>query len=374
MNARLGRALVAVAALASLTACASGGNALRPLPTRGDHFFVAGYHPYWAPTAWPGYPFDALDRLYFFEIEAGPDGSLSDTHGWPGEALGMVQRAQEAGVDVVPTISMHGVEGFSELFASAASVDRLVDECLALLAATPGLGGLHLDFEVFSPVAPQVRDGYTAFVAELRRRLTEADAGYVLSAFVLAFDDDDVYAEEALAESTDYLVVQGYDYHSANEPNTGPVAPLRGWGRLNWGYVVDRFLELGVPPRKIVMSVPLYGYEWPTDGEEPGSTTRSQGAEILVAPPPDVMPELVRASLVAARVGLMRDYESDSPYYVYRDQGGWRQGWFEDARSLGAKYEFVRERGLGGVAIFPLAYGNDELWADLREAFTAPRR
>jgi spore germination protein len=277
-------------------------------------------------------------------------------------------------VDIVPTISMHGVEGFSALFASPRSVDLLVEECLGLLAATPGLGGLHLDFEVFSPVDEGVRDGYTDFVMKLRRRMTEADAGYILSAFALAFDDDDVYAEESLAASTDYLVVQGYDYHSAGEPNTGPVAPLAGWGRLNWGYVVDRFLELGIPPRKIVMSVPLYGYEWPTDGEEPGSTTRSQGSEILVAPPPDVMPELVRASVVAARVGLLRDSESGSPYYVYQDQGGWRQGWFEDAESLRAKYAFVRERGLGGVAIFPLAYGNDELWADLREAFRAPRR
>ena len=374
MSYRLGRELVALVALTSLAACASGGTALRPLPTRGDDFFVAGYHPYWAPDEWRSYPFDALDRLYFFEIEAGPDGSLSDRHGWPEEAMAMVERAQEAGVDVVPTISMHGVEGFSELFASAANIDHLVEECLALLAATPGLGGLHLDFEVFSPVDPGVRDGYTDFVATLRRRMTEVDRNYILSAFVLAFDDDDVYAEDSLAELTDYLVVQGYDYHSANEPNTGPVAPLRGWGRLNWGYVVDRFLGLGVPPRKIVMSVPLYGYEWPTDGDEPGSTTRSQGNEILIAPPPDVMPELVRASLVAQRVGLLRDYESDSPYYVYRDQGGWRQGWFEDAQSLRAKYAFVREHGLGGVAIFPLAYGNDEMWADLREAFRAPRR
>jgi spore germination protein YaaH len=374
MKAALGRTLVALAVLASLSACASGGGVLRPLPTLGDRFFVAGYHPYWAPEAWRGYPFDALDRVYFFEVEAGTDGRLSSPHGWPGEWLAMVQRARDAGVDIVPTISMHGVEGFSALFASPRSVDLLVEECLGLLAATPGLGGLHLDFEVFSPVDEGVRDGYTDFVMKLRRRMTEADAGYILSAFALAFDDDDVYAEESLAASTDYLVVQGYDYHSAGEPNTGPVAPLAGWGRLNWGYVVDRFLELGIPPRKIVMSVPLYGYEWPTDGEEPGSTTRSQGSEILVAPPPDVMPELVRASVVAARVGLLRDSESGSPYYVYQDQGGWRQGWFEDAESLRAKYAFVRERGLGGVAIFPLAYGNDELWADLREAFRAPRR
>jgi spore germination protein len=203
--------------------------------------------------------------------------------------------------------------------------------------------------------------------------MTEVDPSYSLSAFVLAFDDDDVYAERALAELTDYLVVQGYDYHSSSEPNTGPVAAVTGWGRLNWGAVVDRFIGFGVPPRKIVMAVPLYGYEWLTDSDEPGATTRDQGVEILVAPPADLMPELARGSAQAARHGLRRDIESGTPYYAFQDQSGWHQGWFEDAQSLRAKYAFVRERGLAGVAFFPLAYGDAAVWADVREAFRLPR-
>ncbi len=64
---------------------------------------------------------------------------------------------------------------------------------------------------------------------------------------------------------------------------------------------------------------------------------------------------------------------SGTPYYAFQDELGWRQGWFEDAESLRAKYRFVRERGLGGVAIFPLAYGDAALWTDLRAAFVEPR-
>ena len=55
---------------------------------------------------------------------------------------------------------------------------------------------------------------------------------------------------------------------------------------------------------------------------------------------------------------------------------GWTysfQGRFEDAESLRATYDFVREHGLGGVALFPLAYGNAPLWDDLRSAFSRPR-
>jgi spore germination protein YaaH len=93
----------------------------------------------------------------------------------------------------------------------------------------------------------------------------------------------------------------------------------------------------------------------------------------VLAPRPDVVPELTRAPAVAARWGLLRDPVSGSPYYVYADATGWRQGWFEDAQSLRAKYAFVREQGLGGVAIFPLAYGDEPLWNDLRDAFRRPR-
>ena len=367
----LGRSL-ALLTLVGLGACAGGPRGVVPMV--GERFFVAGYHPYWAgEEAWSDYPFDALDRLYFFEVEAARDGTLGDPHGWPEQWTGLAERARERGVDLVPTLSMHGVEGFQELFGSPDAVSRLVDEAVALLRTTPGLGGLHLDFEVFSPVEQDVRDGYLQFVARLSRRMTAMDPSYTLSAFVLAFDDDDVYAERPLSELVDYLVVQGYDYHSAGEPNTGPVAPLSGWGRLNWSYVVDRFLSFGVPARKIVMAAPLYGYEWPTDTDEPGSTTRGQGTEIVLAPRPEVVPELSRAPDMADLHGLRRDPVSGSPYYVFRDQSGWHQGWFEDAESLRAKYRFVRERGLGGIAIFPLAYGDTGHWRDLEEAFRLPR-
>jgi spore germination protein YaaH len=351
-------------------ACAYSGP---PLPTQGDQFFVAGYHPYWAGDVWQTYPFDALDRLYFFEVEASPDGGLRDRHGWPEQWLPLIEWASTTGVDLVPTISMHTAEGFEELFASPANNTLQLEEALDLLLATPGLGGLHLDFEVFSPVSPDVRDGYTDFVAELRQRMSETDGVFTLSSFALAFDDDDVYAEEALAEVVDYLVVQGYDFHSAGEPSTGPVAALSGWGRLNWESVVDRFIGFGVPPRKIVMAVPMYGYQWPSETDQPGSVTRGSAVEVLLAPPPDVLPELPRARDQVTLHGVRRDPESDIPYYAFQDATGWHQGWFEDAESLRAKYAFVRERGLGGVALFPLAYGDAAIWGDLREAFRRPR-
>jgi spore germination protein YaaH len=357
--------------LLATTACASGRGPGRVTPTDGERFFVAGYHAYWAEAAWDDYPWDALDELYFFELEVGADGTVANAHGWPDAAL--LARAREGGVRIVPTVSLHDAAAFSQLFAEPASAARLVEEMVALLAATPGLAGLHLDFEVFEPVALDVRDGYTAFVTRLERRMAEIDPSWTLSVFALAFDDDDVFNERALAEVADFLIVQGYDFHFSTDTRAGPVAALRGWERLNWGVVVERFLGFGVPARKLVMAVPLYGYQWPTTSDAPGADTRGVAVEIPLTAPAAVVPELPRAFAEAARHGTRRDPVSGSPYYAFQDATGWHQGWFEDAESLRAKYAFVRERGLGGVALFPLAYGEPTLWDDLREALRAPR-
>jgi spore germination protein YaaH len=342
-------------------------------PTAGDRFFVSGYHPYWAGDVWRTYPWDALDELYFFELEVGSDGTVADPHGWPEAWLPLVERARTEGLRVVPTISQHDATAFVALFGDPARIARLVDELAELLIATPGLGGLHLDFEVFEPVPAESRAGFTTFVAALDARLAQLGASFALSTFALAFDDDDVYDEAALAELTDFLVIQGYDFHSRGEARAGPVAAIAGWGRLNWEVVLDRFLQLGVPARKIVMAVPLYGYRWPVTSEAPGADTRGVAVETPLAPPEGIVPELPRAFAEAALHGVRRDPASGSPYYAFQDATGWQQGWFEDAESLRAKYEFVREHGLGGVALFPLAYGDATLWPDLRGAFSRPR-
>lgn len=121
------------------------------------------------------------------------------------------------------------------------------------------------------------------------------------------------------------------------------------------------------------MAVPMYGYRWPATSDAPGAETRGSAVEIPLTAAADVVPELPRAFVEAARHGVRRDAESGSPYYAFRDSTGWHQGWFEDAESLRAKYAFVRERGLGGVALFPLAYGEASLWVELRAAFNQPR-
>jgi di-N-acetylchitobiase len=231
--------------------------------------------------------------------------------------------------------------------------------------------GAHLNFEVFGAVDPAAREGLTDFVRSLSSALKAYRNDAELTIFLPGYDHGESYDELALSRIADGLIVQGYDMHWLDGPTAGPVAPITGWEGANWSGILDRYLSLGVAPEQIVMTVPYFGYEWPTAGSEPGSATRGVGVPITYAPvDPDLLP-LIRVSATARAAGLevFRDPVSDSPYYRYRGEDGWYQGWYEDGRSLAAKYRLAKTRGLGGVAIFLLGYDGQRLESELRRAF-----
>jgi spore germination protein YaaH len=199
-------------------------------PGSARPFFVAGYHPYWAGEHWDGYPRALVDELYFFEIEAAGDGGFLDRHGWPNAWTELIADAADWDVQLTPTVSMHDPVAFQALFRDPGSVERLVAGIMSLFTETPGLAGIHLDFEVFEPIDLAARDGFTSFVARLRARMRALDPEPALSIFTPAFDDDDAYDERSLGTLADYLVVQGYDYHSMASDSAGPVGAVEGWG------------------------------------------------------------------------------------------------------------------------------------------------
>lgn len=365
--------LAALLLLPGLGACAPRAPGPAASPQGKPGLFVTGYHPWWSGDEDHTYPPEVLDQLFYFEIEAGPDGEILDSHGWPEGWSGLRERARRAGLQVVPTVTMHDPQAFESVFRDSSRSERLLEAVMAILRADPSLRGIHLDLEVFQPVSPEARDGYTAFVAALDRRLAHEDPGLGLSVFLLAFDDADAYNERALAEIADWVVVQGYDFHARGGERAGPVAALRGWGRLSWEAMAQRFDSLGVPRERMVLGAPLYGYEWPTDSPEAGAATRGEGRAVPLAAPEAVLPELPRARERAGRHGVRRDPASGSPYYTFQDaDGGWWQGWYDDEESLAEKIRFVREGGYGGIAFFPLSYGDDQLWRTLAPLLRSP--
>lgn len=334
-------------------------------------FQVFGYHAWWMRDQWRGYDTAVLDKVMFFELRATAEGRFDETNGWFEVGPGFVEAMHARGVAVVPTVAVLDAATFRGLLADPLHRRTLRDETLRAIRAA-GADGVHLNFEVFEAVDPAVREGLTAFVRALRQALVAEHPGAQLTLFMPGFDYGEAYDEAALAREADYLVVQGYDMHWLTAPEAGPVAPLDGWAGANWRAIVDRYLALGVPRHKIVMTVPYFGYEWPTEGPDPGAATRGEGVPITYAPVDEAYLPLIRIAATerVARYGLHRDPVSGAPYYAYRGADGWYQGWFEDGASLRAKYAFIRQERLAGVAVFPLGYDAGLLAPVLREART----
>ena len=109
--------------------------------------------------------------------------------------------------------------------------------------------------------------------------------------------------------------------------------------------------------------------------EAPGApgnlaATAGPGVTVPYSAPPEMVGGAPSARDQAATHGVQRDADSETPWYRYRTEDGWRQGWYDDAESVKRKVEFARSRGLGGIAIFPLAYGDMEIWQHLRAALS----
>lgn len=370
-----------IAVLVLIAGCRTAGPVETPdettapaeVETATEAFVVAGYHPWWLRDAWEEYDPDVYNEIYFFSIEVDSTGGIAERNGWPDRWFRMQRELSDAGVRVTPVVTLFSQRAYEGLFETADASSQLMETLLGLVRDSPGIGGLQLDFEVYQPVAPSVRTNFTEFVERLRNEMDAIRPDLTLSLYLLAYDQSDVFDEQGIARAADYVVVQGYDLHGRTEDRTGPVAALEGWGDRNWTAIVDRFQDAGVPASKIVIGTPFYGYEWPAESPDPGARTRGTGRTISYAPvdttylkesPPDAL-EAVR------RHGLRRDPASGSPYYAFEDSTGWRQGWFEDAESLERKFEWVTAQGLRGVAVFPPAYGTDELARSLRESFGA---
>lgn len=358
-------AAILILPIVLLAACGSTEEVTAPVepPAPETEALVAGYHPWWLRNAWETYDRSVYDEIYFFSVEVDSSGSISERNGWPDRWYAMQRDLSNTGVRVTPVVTLFSQSEYEHLFDTRQSSAHLMETLLSLLRDSPAVGGLQLDFEVYQPVPDRIRTNFAEFVERLKREMASIRPDLVLSLYLLAYDQSDVFDEARIAEQADYVVVQGYDLHGRTEDRTGPVAGLEGWGDRNWNAVVRRFRDLGVPASKIVISVPFYGYEWPAESPDPGARTRGSGRTISYAP---VDTTYLRESPPSAREaarrhGLERDQESGSPYYAYEDSTGWRQGWFEDAESLERKFEWVAAQGLRGVAVFPPAYGTEEL-------------
>lgn len=103
---------------------------------------------------------------------------------------------------------------------------------------------------------------------------------------------------------------------------------------------VRRVLEYAlteIPREKIFLGIPNYGYDWALPYEKGVTKAVTMGNIAAVRLAVDTGSE------------ILFDEASQAPYFYYTDlQGTAHVVWFEDVRSLSAKFGLVTEKGLNG--------------------------
>ena len=225
-------------------------------------------------------------------------------------------------------------------------------ENLAQVLAMQGFAGVDIDFEY---VPPEDADAYAAFVRSVRERLSPA--GYTVFA--------------ALAPKTS-AAQQGLLYEAHDYAALGSAADRALLMTYEWGYALSapmavapinkveqvvRFAVSQVPPDKLFMGIPNYGYDWTLPYVQGQSRARSLGN----------MQAVEQAIQVGAPIRY--DATAQSPHYNYWRDRAEHEVWFEDARSVRAKLALAGEYQLAGVSIWNIMRYFPQLWLVLNSLY-----
>lgn len=307
-------------------------------------------------AGWRDMPLAQLDRLILFEIVARADGSVDDND-LAARAREVLAFAREHHIAVDVAFSVQDEAVFNRLFGEARARRELARQCERWLGMAD-IGGVHLDVEGYAPAEKASLAGFREWLADVDRR--RKAAGKALSAF---FPADDRFApyDRANVPRVDYWVAQIYDAHSADSKSTGPLVTRSHHNPVAIPRALARLSALHIARSNVLLSIPLYGWEWRASAAAPGAKTEGQGRLLTYAETPArLMPDDRKVATDLARQhGLHRDAEH-SPYYSYANEGAWMQGWYEDMESL--THKLAPERGRGyGLAFFPLGYDRNAI-------------
>ena len=344
-------------------AVTASGVAEKPAPliytkNGGENTMVFGWHPYWAgSTAYIYYDYDVLTHIAWFSYEVDTaTGGYTTLRGW--DTTPIISYAHERGVKVILTVTNFGSARNTELLTDTVKQWNLINNLIFQLQTRNG-DGVNFDFE---SVPSAQKANMVSFCRRAVRGIKGALPAAEISLATPAVNWSDGWDLAALAGICDYLIMMGYNYYWSGSATAGPVAPISGENynitrSLNEDYIND-----GVPPGKLLLGVPWYGYDWPVTGSDRKAPTTGTGTSRLYN----------TALNLAAGHTVIFDQPTGVPWISYQSSGQWRQMWYDDSLSLQLKNNLALGLNLAGIGIWALSYeaGRDELWNGLKAAIT----
>jgi hypothetical protein len=378
------RRLLTLAAAASVLLASPGAIPLSPPATAraanapltaaqiADHLSaqVYGFLPYWElDGATDGYlRYDLLSDIALFSVGltcscaigtctpgyAAATGSLADE---------IVARAHAAGVRVDLTVTSFGLSRNNAFFDNTTAQTAAVS-AIAALVRQRGFDGVNVDVESLHNVD---FPAYAAWVGRIRTAIRKDNGAARVTVATNGAISGAQMAAAAIKAGADRAFLMGYSYRSSGSSPAGSISPVvRADGGKSLTWSLDTYADYDVPSSRILLGLPYYGLTWPTSSGTAHASTVGAGSAFI--------PETDMGDIPSGTT-IHYDTLEESPWFAVEDKaGGWTETYFDNPRSLGAKYALITSRRLAGTGIWALGYdrGVAGYWDALATAFDPP--
>lgn len=326
-----------------------------------------------------------LSTIAYFGVNVDGNGALVTTDSgystwWSAQETNLINAAHAAGDRVVLTVKAFSDATISAVTGTEAARQGLINSLVAQVQTRPA-DGVNVDFEGGS--TPHAN--FTTFIAELQAALNArapAHSYLTLDAYASAGLGGTMYDLAALWQHVDAIDLMGYGFEPCTAGHAGPSAPMGGCWYNDTQAVSDYMTKYGVPASRLLLGVPYYGYKWSVNSV-------SAAGQDVVAPTANVGADTYSSALsdfrCAQQLQLHWDTTFEGPWAGWfspavndpcgGDYGTDRELYYDDAQSLGDKYDLVNQRGLRGIAIWALGYdsGTNDLWNEISAKFSVSK-
>ena len=328
-----------------------------------QNYLILGFAPYWNMKKLSQESLDTITHFAFFALHLRGSGEIYTKVNAREEDPGYTnyKRLLEGNSykNLILTYMQEDEDALVSMLNSPTSRKTAINNIIQTMSDAKAVG-MNIDLEPIGAISESLRNNFTNFITELKdATCTQTSLScplITISIYPSAAAKERLWDLKNLAPLTDYFVVMTYDYTMPKSQRSGPNSPLRDFTGEFEHSIIKNLNELTkfIPAKKILLGIPLYGYEWETVDTSKYSLATSRGVTASL--------ERIETMLNEQILELVWDRNSLTPYGISTESGTHSQIYFENEASIRLKLDLVRSSGLGGIALWALGYDNNVPW------------
>lgn len=271
-----------------------------------------------------------------------------------------VNYAHQAGIEVWAAIRDFdgGIDSFEEsyeLLSRTSNRENLINQLIAEALST-GIDGINVDFE---KISEECGEHYIQFIRELSVKCRQ-------NGLVLSVDNyvpqayNQQYNRKEQGVFADYVVIMGYDEHYSGSPEAGSVA--------SYDFVENGIVQTleEVPAEKVISGIPFFTRVWQETPKTEAELASQAGTDAAEYPMnvESTAYGMAEAQSVVAQAGATPEWDdvTKQNYATWEFEGSTFEVWLEDASSVQAKLQLMKDYGLAGTAAWRLGQETSDIW------------